>query len=153
MSNEQPPRDDKPTRRSVPPSGPTADFAAEVLELFGKYERETAARRAAQGDTNPYDLDAYADVYDLAEQYERARENDDPTVLARHLDELASDLELADVKALRTAAAAVAEAMGRIALTARMKGMSPDKIAAETGYTASRIAQFIREERQRNGAH
>lgn len=145
MSNEQPP--------SEPPRTPASErLVADMLGLFNRYERERAADRAAQGDTNPYDLDPYSDVLDLAVQYEHARENEDPAVLARFLDDLAEDLDLADVKALRTAAAAVAEAMGRIALAHRERGMSPDRIAAETGYTASRITQFIREERERRAA-
>ncbi|MGW5304864.1 hypothetical protein ACWERF_13100 [Streptomyces griseoluteus] len=136
-------------RRGVPTDNPTGTLVTEMFELFGKYERETAAARAAAGDTNPYDLDPYQDVHDLAQFYDESRE--DPTTLARFLDNLAEDLDLADVKALRTAAAAVAEAMGRIAYAHREKGMSPDRIAADTGYTASRIAQFIREEKQRRG--
>ncbi|MFF9704108.1 hypothetical protein ACF1FE_23455 [Streptomyces griseofuscus] len=136
-------------RRGVPTDNPTGALVTEMFELFGKYEREQAAARAAEGDTNPYDLAPYAEVHDLAQFYDESRE--DPTALARFLDNLADDLDLADVKALRTAAAAVAEAMGRIALAHREQGMSPDRIAAETGYTASRIAQFIREEKQRRG--
>ncbi|MEI5099011.1 hypothetical protein RB200_10675 [Streptomyces sp. PmtG] len=140
-------------RRGVPTSTPHGKIVTEMVKLFNEFERETAADRARKGDTNPYDLDAYSDVHDLAEQFDHARANDDdPADLERFLDYLAEDLELTDVRALRTAAAAVAEAMGRIALAARERGMSPDRIAAETGYTASRIAQFIREEKQRRGA-
>ncbi|WP_440571965.1 hypothetical protein [Streptomyces sp. KR2] len=128
-----------------------ADRAAEqVLAELIRHERDVAARRAANGDTNPYDLDPYTEAHDLAEQYEQARANG-PADLDRFLDDLAATLDLADVKALRTTAAAVAEAMGRIALDARKRGMSSDRIASETGYTASRIAQFLREERERCG--
>jgi hypothetical protein len=137
-------------RRGVPRDTPTKNLVTEMMNLFNNYEREQAAARAADGDTNPYDLAPYSDVHDLAEQFEHAREGD-PADLDRFLDYLADDLDLDDVKALRTAAAAVAEAMGRIALAAREKNMSPDRIAAETGYTASRITQFIREEKQRRG--
>ncbi|MEU8989986.1 hypothetical protein AB0C98_26745 [Streptomyces sp. NPDC048558] len=167
MSNEQPPHDDEPddtpstrrssleriaddlNRRGVPTSNPAGAFVTEVFELFGKYERETAAARAAQGDTNPYDLAPYEDVHGLTNEYEAARASKDPGALDQFLDNLAEDFHLDDVRALRTAAAAVQAAMGRIALAARVKGMSPDQIAAETGYTASRITQFIREEKQR----
>ncbi|MFD9146220.1 hypothetical protein ACFWDF_02955 [Streptomyces diastaticus] len=128
-----------------------ADRAAEeMLAELIRHERDVAARRAASGDTNPYDLDPYTEAHDLAEQYEQARANG-PADLDRFLDDLAATLDLADVKALRTTAAAVAEAMGRIALDARKRGMSSDRIASETGYTASRIAQFLREERERRG--
>ncbi|WP_419666892.1 hypothetical protein [Streptomyces sp. 2-1] len=137
-------------RRGVPTDTPHGKIVTEMFELFNKFERETAADRALNGDTNPYDLEPFADVHDLAEQYEQAKA-DDPTLFERFLDNLAEDLDLDDVKALRTAAAAVAESMGRIALEARTRGMGPDRIANETGYTASRIAQFLREERERRG--
>lgn len=136
-------------RRGVPRDTPARALMTDMMNLFNKFERETAAARAAEGNTNPYDLDPYQDVHDLAEQYEQAKT--DPALFERFLDHLAEDLDLDDVKALRTAAAAVAEAMGRIALAARKRGMSPDRIANETGYTASRIAQFLREERERRG--
>ncbi|WIC89768.1 serine homologous recombinase [Streptomyces phage SoJo] len=139
--------------RGVPTDTAAGALVTDMMNLFNKYERETAAARAAQGDTNPYDLAPYQDVHDLAEQYEQARANTSkPADLERFLDNLAEDLDLEDVRALRTAAAAVADAMGRIALAAREKGMSPDRIAAESGYTASRITQFIREEKQRRAA-
>ncbi|MCO6747850.1 recombinase family protein [Streptomyces sp. IpFD-1.1] len=138
-------------RRGVPTDTPHGKIVTQMVELFNEFERETAADRARNGDTNPYDLEPYADVHDLAEQYDDARAQESPADLDRFLDDLAEDLDLADVKALRTAATAVAEAMGRIALAARERGMSPDRIASETGYTASRIAQFLREERERRG--
>ncbi|MFD5901731.1 hypothetical protein ACFWHG_09530 [Streptomyces microflavus] len=122
-------------------------LVADMLGLFNKYERERAAARAAQGDTNPYDLEPYEEVHRLANQFEEARAAD--RTLEQFLDHLAEDFHFDDVRALRTATAAVQAAMGRIALAAREKGMSPDQIAAETGYTASRIAQFLREEKQR----
>ncbi|MFF3886587.1 hypothetical protein [Streptomyces sp. NPDC001914] len=137
-------------RRGVPTNTAAGALFTQMVTLFNEFERETAAERAREGDTNPYDLDPFADVHDLAEQYDQARANtSEPADLERFLDNLAEDFDLADVKALRTAAAAVAEAMGRIALAARKDGMSPDRIANETGYTASRIAQFLREEKQR----
>ncbi|MEU9306940.1 hypothetical protein [Streptomyces sp. NPDC048256] len=129
---------------------PASDrLVADMLGLFNRYERETAAARAVKGDTNPYDLAPYADVHDLTNDYEAARASDDPRALDQFLDNLAEDFHLDDVRALRMAVAAVQAAMGRIAFAARVKGMSPDRIAAETGYTASRITQFVREEKQR----
>ncbi|MFE1203466.1 hypothetical protein ACFW5V_17415 [Streptomyces sp. NPDC058762] len=140
--------------RGVPKDTAAGALVTQMVTLFNEYERDQAARRAANGDTNPYDLDPYQDVHDLAEQYDQARANTtDPADLERFLDNLADDLDLADVRALRTAATAVAEAMGRIALAARERGMRPDRIANETGYTASRIAQFIREERERRASN
>lgn len=120
-----------------------------MLSEFDRYERERAAERAAQGDTNPYDLAPWEDAHALTNEYEAARASKDPGALDQFLDNLADDFHLDDVRALRMAGAAVQAAMGRIALAHRERGMSPDQIAAETGYTASRIAQFIREEKQR----
>jgi hypothetical protein len=150
MSNEQPHRDDgQDAARGAAPDTASDRLAAQMLGLINQYERERAAARAAQGDTNPYDLAPWEDAHGLTNEYEAARASKDPGALDRFLDNLAEDFHLDDVRALRTAAAAVQAAMGRIALAARVKGMSPDQIAAETGYTASRIAQFIREEKQR----
>ncbi|WP_406334329.1 hypothetical protein OG814_11760 [Streptomyces zaomyceticus] len=172
MSNEQSPRDDQdiePTegapadtfqrvadelnRRGEPVVGlPSRGLMSDVLELFRKYEREAAAERARRGDPNPYDLAPYQDVHSLTNEYDAARDSDDPRDLDQFLDALADDFHLDDVRALRIANAAVQAAMGRIALAARERGMSPDRIAVETGYTASRITQFIREEKQRRAA-
>ncbi|WP_406124967.1 hypothetical protein OHQ89_23770 [Streptomyces canus] len=143
MSNEQTPSE------QPPPDTVSDRLVADMLGLFDRYERERAAQRAAQGDTNPYVLDPYEDVHGLTNEYEAACASKEPGALDQFLDNLAEDFLIYDVRALRMAAAAVQAAMGRIALAARVKGMSPDKIAAETGYTASRITQFIREEKQR----
>jgi hypothetical protein len=153
MSNEQPPRDDEQDApRGAAPEKASDRLAAQMLGLINQYERERAAARAAQGDTNPYDLAPYEDVHGVTNEYEAARASKDPGALDQFLDNLAEDFHLDDVRALRTATTAVQAAMGRIALAAREKGMSPDAIAAETGYTASRITQFIREEKQRRAA-
>ncbi|MFF5001580.1 hypothetical protein ACFY3G_02020 [Streptomyces phaeochromogenes] len=143
MSNEQTPSE------QPPPDTASGRLVADMLGLFNRYERERASHRAAQGDTNPYDLAPYEQVHGLTNEYDAARASDDPGALDQFLDNLAEDFHLDDVRAVRMAAAAVQAAMGRIALAARVKGMSPDQIAAETGYTASRITQFIREEKQR----
>lgn len=116
-----------------------------IVRIVDRYNDE----RPTQGRTTRYDLAPWEDAHGLANGYEEARDSDDPRALDQFLDNLAEDFHLEDVRALRTATAAVQAAMGRIALAARLKGMSPDRIAAETGYTASRITQFIREEKQR----
>lgn len=67
------------------------------------------------------------------------------------LDQIAHDLDLNDVRIMRGASAAITEAMPRIALTARENGKSPDEIARATGYTTSRIAQYIRQDKERRG--
>jgi hypothetical protein len=83
-----------------------------------------------------------------ASQPQRAAEGD----LDRLLDDLAAEFNLADVRIIRGVAAALTDAMPRIALAHRERGMSPDEIAAATGLTTSRINQLIREEKQRRAA-
>ena len=139
-------------RRGVPTDTAAGALFTDMMNLFNKYERETAADRARRGDTNPYDLAPYQDVHDLTNQYDAARASTNPRDLDQFLDALADDFHLDDVRALRVANAAVQAAMGRIALAARERGMNPDRIAAETSYTASRITQFVREEKQRRAA-
>ncbi|MFD7068498.1 hypothetical protein ACFV97_14885 [Streptomyces sp. NPDC059913] len=153
MTNDQPDAEQESTGRSpqrAPASGSAlTKFMDNMVSALNEYERKSAADRAARGDSNPYELEPYEELHALTNEYEAARDSDDSRALDQFLDDLADDFHLDDVRALRMAAAAVQAAMGRIALAARVKGMSPDQIAAETGYTASRITQFIREEKQR----
>ncbi|MFD3829717.1 hypothetical protein [Streptomyces sp. NPDC058621] len=69
--------------------------------------------------------------------------------LERLLDDLADEFTLADVRIIRMVAAALADAMPRMAHKAREQGMTPDEIAQQSGYTTSRITQFIRQEKER----
>ncbi|MFD4771346.1 hypothetical protein [Streptomyces niveus] len=65
---------------------------------------------------------------------------------------IADTFTLSDVGIMRGAWTAITEAMPQIAYVARRDGKSPDEIAQATGYTSSRIAQFIRQEKQRAAA-
>jgi transcriptional regulator with XRE-family HTH domain len=133
-----------------------------MFALFEEFEQERRAEIIAAGGT-PEDADddgwgdtlsrsnlvSVARAHRNATQPHRAKEGD----LDRLLDDLADEFELADVRIIRGVAAALADAMPRIAHKAReQQGMSPDEIARKTGYTASRIAQFIRQERERRAA-
>ncbi|MEU5343017.1 hypothetical protein AB0H18_19635 [Streptomyces sp. NPDC020766] len=88
----------------------------------------------------------------IARNHRLASRGQGHTDLDRLLDSVADEFTLADVRIIRGMAAALADAMPRIAHKAREEGMSPDEIATESGYTASRITQFIREEKQRRAA-
>jgi transcriptional regulator with XRE-family HTH domain len=135
------------------------------LDMLAAFEEFDRARRAeiiaAGGTSEDADDDGWGDTLSRsnlvsvarahrnANQPHRTKEGD----LDRLLDDLADEFELADVRIIRGVAAALADAMPRIAHKAReQQGMSPDEIARKTGYTASRIAQFIRQEKERRAA-
>lgn len=96
-------------------------------------------------------LDAFSrlNMRAIARTHHMATRGKGPTDLDRLLGVVANDFTLDDVRVIRGVAAALADAMPRIAQKAREGGMSPDEIAAESGYTSSRIAQFLREEKKR----
>jgi hypothetical protein len=151
---------DELNRRGVPTNTATGRFAAQIFGLVEEFEQERRAEIVAAGGT-PEDADddgwgdtlsrsnlvSVARAHRNATQPHRAKEGD----LDRLLDDLADEFDLADVRIIRGVAAALADAMPRIAHKARER-MSPDEIAQKTGYTASRIAQFIRQEKERRAA-
>lgn len=122
---------------------PTARLMADVLDLLNRHEREQAAARAANGDSNPYDLDPLEPVHDLANYY--AEHRDDEAALAAFYDQLAAELDLADIRALRLAGEAVVAATPRAIKAARDHGMKPPRIADMLGLTPSRVYQVLRE--------
>jgi transcriptional regulator with XRE-family HTH domain len=149
-------------RRGVPVNTPAGRLTAQMYALFEEFEQDRRAEIVAAGGT-PEDADddgwgdalsrsnlvSVARAHRNATQPHRAKEGD----LDRLLDDLADEFEPADVRIIRGVAAALADAMPRIAHKAReQQGMSPDEIAQKTGYTASRIAQFIRQEKERRAA-
>lgn len=152
---------DELNRRGVPVSTPAGRLTAQMYALFEEFEQERRAEIiAAGGSPEDADDDGWGDTLSRsnlvsvarahrnATQPHRAKEGD----LDRLLDDLADEFDLADVRIIRGVAAALADAMPRIAHKHREGGMSPDEIAQKTGYTASRIAQFIRQEKERRAA-
>jgi hypothetical protein len=122
---------------------PTARLMADMLDLLTQHEREQAAARAANGDTNPYDLDPFEPVHDLANYY--AEHRVDPDKIAEFYDQLADELDLADIRALRLAGEAAVAATPRAIKAHRDRGMKPPKIADLLGLTPSRVYQVLRE--------
>lgn len=152
---------DELNRQGVPTDTPTGRLAAQMFALFEEFEQERRAEIiGAGGSAEDADDDGWGDpltrsnlrsvarAHRNANQPHRAKAGD----LDRLLDDLADEFNLADVRIIRGVAAALADAMPRIAHKHREQGMSPDEIARETGYTASRVAQFIRQERERRAA-
>lgn len=144
-------------RRGVPTNTAAGRLTAQMYALFEEFEREHRAEVIAAGgdpddgwgDTlSRSNLVSVARAHRNASRPDRAREGD----LDHVLDDLADEFDLADVRIIRGVAAALADAMPRIAHKHRERGLSPDEIARKTGYTASRVAQFIRQEKERRAA-
>ncbi|MFF4118979.1 hypothetical protein ACFY0P_36800 [Streptomyces sp. NPDC001714] len=120
-------------------------FLQTIVDLIDDYSAEQA--EAAESER----IDPLSRSYLgwIAKSHDRAQ---DEYKRARLLDEVADNFTLYDVHIIRNVAAALADAMPRMAHTAREEGMSPDDIAKRTGYTASRVAQFIRQEKEHRAA-
>ncbi|MEV5131425.1 hypothetical protein AB0K87_13145 [Streptomyces sp. NPDC053705] len=125
------------------PDDPKTRLLADILDVFNKHEHETAAARAAAGDPNPYDLDPFEPVHDLANYY--AKHRNDPAKIAEFCDQLADELALEDIRALRLAGEAVVAATPRAIRAARRQGVKPPRIADLLGLTPSRVYQVLRE--------
>ncbi|MER8042577.1 hypothetical protein [Streptomyces sp. NPDC094032] len=146
-------------RRGVPvPETATGRFAAQMYELYHQFEEERRAEIIAAG--GDPDEDAELDplsreaLVNLTRDHRSAmRPAADAQQYDDLIEEIADTYTLADVRVIRGAWAAITEAMPRIAYVARQdEGRSPDEIAKATGYTVSRIAQLIRQEKQRAAA-
>ena len=130
----------------------TPEFQAGILravvDLVDNYTADHTGR--APAGTDPDDPTPLSRDYLV--HIARAHHNASKTggaALDGLLDQITHDLDLADVRIMRGAWAAITEAMPRIAYVARNQGKSPDEIAQATGYTSSRVAQLIRQEKQR----
>ncbi|MCQ9706616.1 hypothetical protein [Streptomyces sp. BSP1] len=147
---------DELNRRGVPTNTPMGRLTGQMIGLFAEFEKERRDRIiAAGGDPDGDDRDplSRAALADLASEHRKAmRPEADSQQYDDLVEEIADTFTLSDVRIMRGAWTAVTEAMPRIAYVARQEGRSPDEIAQATGYTSSRIAQFIRQEKQRAAA-
>ncbi|MFF2014018.1 hypothetical protein ACFVWY_33835 [Streptomyces sp. NPDC058195] len=149
MSQEQP-------HHNGDQAAPTAAarFAERMSTILDEYEQERRAEITAAGghpdDDGSRDVLTRRTLASIAYRYDT--QSDSPSRRQPLIDELADTFTLADVRIIRTVAAALADAMPQMALASRDAGKRPDRIAAESGYTASRVAQLIREERQRHAS-
>ncbi|MYY08816.1 hypothetical protein GT204_07840 [Streptomyces sp. SID4919] len=131
------------TRRT--PSAET--LRDQMLDLVLQHERETIAARALAGDPNPTDSDPLEWVYTISTQWEQHR--GDPDARAAHLDKLADELTLDDIRALRIAGETAQAVTPRVVLAEADHGKSVAQIAGEVGLTESRVYGALREERAR----
>ncbi|APD18583.1 hypothetical protein SEA_PICARD_54 [Streptomyces phage Picard] len=128
---------------------------AAVVGMVDQYVADRRAGRALSTSTpgpvdplNRSNLRSIARAHRNATDPRRAGTGD----LDRLLDDLADEFDPADVGIVRRVSVALADAMPRIAHKAREGGWSPDEIARETNYGASRVTQFIRQEKERRAA-
>ncbi|WP_432194734.1 hypothetical protein [Streptomyces sp. bgisy027] len=124
------------------------------IRLVDDYAADHASASRTERQNDPYsrlNMRALARTHRMVTRGKVPEHLDRVPDLNRLLDMVADDFTLEDVRIIRGVAAALADAMPRIAHKAREEGMSPDEIATESGYTSSRIAQFLREEKKRHG--
>ncbi|MDJ1136230.1 hypothetical protein [Streptomyces iconiensis] len=127
----------------IPVETPSAQLMTRMYALFDEYDRETVAARALAGDPNPTDADALEYVYEIAERY--AQRDKRPG----YLDQLADELSLDAVRALRLAGEAAQAVTPRVIVEEAARGKTPPRIAEEVGLTTSRVYGILREERAR----
>lgn len=116
-------------------------FRDQLFGVLEEYERQRVAERALAGDPNPTDADPLEYVYEIAERY--APREGRPGYLAQ----LADELTLDDVRALRLAGEAAKAATPLVVMAEVARGKEAPQIAGEVGLTASRVYAIIRDQR------
>lgn len=123
-----------------------------VVDLVDNYTADRAGRPRAAADGSA-DVLSRAALVNLARDHRTVMRPDvGGQAYDDLIEEVADTFTLSDVRIMRGAWTAITEAMPRIAYVARKGGKSPDEIAQATGYTSSRVAQFIRQEKERAAA-
>ncbi|NML50556.1 hypothetical protein HHL19_12885 [Streptomyces sp. R302] len=128
-------------RQGVATNTAAGALFTDMMTLFNKYERETAATRAAQGDTNPYDLDEWEPLEALADEWTSTEGN--KQAREQFLDRLADQLTLDNLRVLRVLAEAGAAVTPRVVRAERARYKVPE-IARRSGLTESRVYQILR---------
>ncbi|MFD4371512.1 hypothetical protein ACFWPY_07960 [Streptomyces sp. NPDC058527] len=173
MSNERPPHDDdqdvetlaefraylSDAGRTAAQGGALGTHQASILAgILGMIDEYVADRRAGRvlptSTPGPVDPLNRANLRSIARAHRDATDprNAGTGDLDRLLDRLAAEVDPADVGIIRRVSVALADAMPRIAHKAREEGWSPDEIARETSYGASRVTQFIRQGKEYRAA-
>jgi len=122
-------------------------FTEQFLTLTEQFERDRRTEILATGGDPDEDRDPFEHVRWIAEGYDENRNN--PKELAKHLDRVGDQLDLADARALRIAAEVVKKATPQLIRTAAEEdGMTPAQIADELGLTESYVYRLLREHRE-----
>ncbi|MFK0292741.1 hypothetical protein ACIQU6_19985 [Streptomyces sp. NPDC090442] len=120
---------------------PSARLMLQVIEAFDQYARECRAANTGAGDGAEEGDDPLRHVRWIADTYERRR--GDPELLQAHLEELANELDLHDVWALRVAGEAVVAATPVVILHAARRGMRAPAIAEAIGLAPARVYDVL----------
>ncbi|APD18527.1 hypothetical protein HOR43_gp30 [Streptomyces phage Ididsumtinwong] len=132
---------DELNRRGVPTNTAAGALFTDMMALFDKYERERAAARALQGDTNPYDLDEWEPFEAIANEW--ASTEGDEQAREQFLDRLADQLTLDNIRVLRQAGEAAAAVTPRVVRAERARYKVPE-IARRAALTDGRVYQILR---------
>ncbi|MGJ5826739.1 hypothetical protein [Streptomyces ossamyceticus] len=119
----------------------TEKFRDQLFALITEHERQIVADRALAGDPNPTDADPLAYVYEIAEHYAQREQR------TSYLAQLADELTLDDVRALRLAGEAAKAATPLVVMAETNRGKDVPQIAEEVGLTESRVYAILREQR------
>lgn len=118
-----------------------ATLREQIVAIMDEHTRQTVAARALAGDPNPTDDDPLEYVYEIAQHYDQREER--PNYLAQ----LADELTLDDVRALRLAGEAAKAVTPLVVLEESSRGKGVPQIAGEVGLTESRVYAILREQR------
>ncbi|MFE6685165.1 hypothetical protein ACFVFQ_01690 [Streptomyces sp. NPDC057743] len=127
------------TRKSS--AEPSARLMLQVIDAFDQYARERRAATPGAGDGADESDDPLHHVRWIADNYESRC--GDPEHLQAHLEQLANELDLRDVCALRIAGEAVVAATPAVILHAAQRGMRAPAIAEAIGLAPARVYDVL----------
>ncbi|MFD7994534.1 hypothetical protein [Streptomyces mexicanus] len=122
----------------------SARLRAAILAQFEEFERERRTEILAAGG-NPDDRDPFEAVRAIADNWADTAE--DPDRRTALLDDLAANLRLREIRALRLAAEAAAAVTPRMIVEEADAGVRPAAIADKLGVTESYVYRVLREQR------
>ncbi|MFB7629903.1 hypothetical protein ACFC0M_02985 [Streptomyces sp. NPDC056149] len=122
-------------------AAPSARLMLQVIDAFDQYARERRAATVGAGDGADDGDDPLRHVRWIADNYESRC--GDPEHLQAHLEQLANELGLHDVWALRVAGEAVVAATPVVILRAAQRGMRAPAIAEAIGLAPARVYDVL----------
>ncbi|MFJ3867894.1 hypothetical protein [Streptomyces nigra] len=128
---------------------PADRLAADLLATVERFERERRAERIAAGGDPDEDRDPLELVRAIADNYTAHRNEPDADAM---YDELAHELSLDDVRALRIAAEAAAAITPRLIESAAGNGQPVASIARDLAVSESYVYRVLRERKARQDA-